>query len=1092
MMKHFTASFIAASLTFSVLAYPAISSGPVELNVWNKNMAAAKAYALAQNRPVMVAVVDSETCSYCKKWDTSILALPAWPAFLAQNPMVLIWVDRATLSAAEWTANTAPYRTNGGISFPTIAMLNPNGSMADLFLARDALGKDPGFYTRVKNTTVRYPYNPPAPVPGVIGFEAATKSVSEGDATCWVKVVRTGGSSDAQAFSYETSDGTASAGVDYTHAAGTLTWAAGDASDKYIGVPLINDGQWKAPTNRTFTVTLSKTSGTAGTGTLINTVTIQEVSPLTQGVVGFASADGGTVREGQAYTGSVARTAGTVGVTTGKLYVAAAYQLDEDEFVWTNGEAGPKTFVVSVPAATPAYDPHTFDVTVEVTGSAAAGITNTTVTVRDDLVSQTFAEYLAAQAGNPAYAPLTQAQGVWFYNAVEGALRGEPLDNGESAELSWTAPGSGRLTFSARRNSPVGTAPLLVGTPPPASGTFVVVVGGDTSSVGSSYATYSVLVNAGDKVSWIAQTQVNGFFGMIKDLVWEPLNPVAGTGYSPTSGRKLQVDDVRADNSLVDLVWQVTGANPADTLYRIFAGDTAGSMTLAYTGTSSTGGVNAVAEGIVDTAAAQGWVYWRVDTVLTGATARTALQTGPVFNFAVIDLPLFVAPTPGAGSMVNAFLDAGAAIQVRAESATAVSYSASGLPFGMSINAGNGLISGEPQRAGNYPVVITARNSEGPVTVSFIIRVQPLPSQSAVGTFNGFFYQGTERTVRGTLSMSATAQGALTVKALLNGSSYTMRGGWLTGAPDGTFTAQFQHRIAGVCNIQVDAAGIMTGTFNGASLLGRLLNLTRTADFIGYYTSLLEVAECQPYSPAVSNVPQGLGYLTFSVNGRSSVKYSCVLSDGTRVSGSSILAVYSGAELAAMGYTGVVAGRSYACFPVYKVLYSRRGVVAGQVWLDGMNASAPVDNRVSITGSEWIYPGRNAALTASGFAASFDDGAFVEIGAYYGVMQNLAQVFNGRFFTVPQGSTVLQSVGLSVGLPSGNELGASMRASVSTGVFSGSFRLVPQVVGGRATTTSYSGAFVPALEAGGGYYLESDPTVPGYNLKRSRMVRIGF
>jgi len=1087
-MKHLSATVLAASLTFSVFAYPSISSGPVELNVWNKNMAAAKAFALANNRPAMVAVVDTETCSYCTKWNTNILMLPAWPAFLAQNPMVLIWVDRATLTSAEWSANTAPYRTNGGISFPTIAILHPNGGIADKFLARDSLGKDPGFYNRVKNTTNLYPYNPPSPVPGVIGFEgAAFRTVSEGAGVCRLKVVRTGGSSGAQTFSYATSAGTAQASVHYTHRAGTLTWAAGDAGDRIIDVPLINDGQWKSPTSRTFTIALAKTSGTAGTGTLTCTVTIQEVSPLTRGMVGFVFA-GGTVREGQAYTGSVARTAGTVGATTGTLSVAAGYVLDVSEFVWTDGQDGPKTFVVSVPAATPAYDPYTFNVALAVTGSAVAGLTNTTVAVRDDWVSQTLAEYAASQVGNPAYARLAQTRGVWFYNATEGALRGEPLTNGASAELSWTAPGPGRLTFTARDSS-ASLAPPLVG-PPPVFGTFNVVVGSDTSAIGSAYATYSVLVNAGNKVSWIAQSQADGFYGMLKDLVWEPLNPVSGTGYSPASGRKFQIDHIRADNRLVDLVWRVAGVNPADTLYKLYAGGAPGSMRLVHTGTSAVGGVNAVAAGVVNTVAAQGAVYWRVDTALTGATARTAYQIGPVFNFAVIDLPLYVAPTPGGGAVVNAFLDAGAFIQIRAESATAVTYSATGLPSGMSINAGSGLISGEPQSAGNYPVVITARNSEGPVTVAFTIRVQQLPGQSAVGTFNGFFYQGAERVVRGTLKMSATAGGGLTVKAFLNGFNYSMRGGWTTGTPDGTFTAKLENRLAGECNIQVDAAGIMTGNFNGASLLGRRLNPTRTAEFIGYYTTLLEVAECQPNSPSINNVPQGDGYLTFSVNVRGSVKYSGALADGTKISGASELAVYSGAELAAMGYTGVAAGRSYACFPVYKTLYSRRGAVAGQVWIDGMYAAVPGDNRVSITGSSWIYPGRNAALTADGFAASFDDVAFTQIGAYYGVLQNLAPTYGGATFTVAQGSAVLQAVGLSVALPSGNALGARMTARNSTGLFSGSFRLVPQVAGGRAVTTRYAGAFVPALGTGGGYYLEADPSAAGYRLKRSRSVLI--
>lgn len=1086
MMRRAFTSLLAFGLVLSAAAYPAVSSGPVVLNQWNKNLTAALAKARELNRPAMVAVVDSSSCSYCKKWDAAILSMPEWPAFLAANPMVLIWVDRATLSTSEWVANTAAYRSppnTGGISFPTVGIHHPNGAMGDKFLARDALGKNPGFYTRVGNTTRLYPYNPPAPTPGTIGFSAGTATRREDAGSVSIAVVRTGGSSDAQTFSYAISDGTAVAGVNYTATmSGNLMWGAGDANPKYIAVTLINDGQWTAPSNRTFTVTLAKTSGTAATGLLSTTVTITEVTPLTQGVVGFASATA-AVSEGQAYTGSVARTAGTVGATTGTLsIVEAGYTLDVGPVVWTNGEAGPKAFVVSGIAQTPGYDPRAIHVTVEVTGSAQPGLTNLTVSVRDSLVTQTFEEYLAAHTGDAAYAPLTQAQGVWFYNGGDGALRSEPLGGGATAALSWTAPGAGRLTFKARYDAPTTVAPV--------SYEFQFTAGGETNDIGPVEATYSVLVNAGEVVRWIAESDLTGFYGLVKDLVWEPLSPVSGAGYSPSNAQKFQVDAVRADAGLVDLLWQGPGTNPADTQYRIYAGPSAGALALVDTVASPTGGVNAVDLGIVTTAEAQGWVYWRVDTVLTGATARVVSRTGPVWNFAVIDLPEFVAPTPSAGATVNAFLDAGAWIQIRAESATTVTYSAAGLPAGLSINAGSGLITGEPLLAGSYPVAVTARNSEGPVTVVFIIRVQALPSQSAVGIFNGFFHQGAERAVRGTLDLTTTSGGGLTARAVMNGITYTLRGVWMTGTPDGTFMAQLQHRVAGALTIQVDARGIMTGSFNGSSLLGRRLELARSAEFIGYYTSVLDVQEATPYSPSINNIPQGSGYVTFTVNGRSAVKYSGMLADGTTISGSSELAVYTGAELASLGYTGVVAGRTYACFPVYKALYMRRGLVAGQVWIDGSNVAVPADNRVFITGSSWIYPGRSPALTGDGFAASFDDVAFTEIGAYYMRPTNLALSFAGGQFQVAPGAVAVMASGTSIALPAGNALRASLRASSSTGLFSGTFYLPSPVVGRSASRVTYKGALVPLLSQGGGYYLESDGTAIGYGLKRSRAVVI--
>src|SRR5262249_51841170 len=80
----------------------------------------------------------------------------------------------------------------------------------------------------------------PAPQPGTLQFSSSGYSVNENQGTATVAVTRTGGSDGAVSVNYATSNGTATAGSDYTAAAGTLTFAAGETS-KTFTVPIIND-----------------------------------------------------------------------------------------------------------------------------------------------------------------------------------------------------------------------------------------------------------------------------------------------------------------------------------------------------------------------------------------------------------------------------------------------------------------------------------------------------------------------------------------------------------------------------------------------------------------------------------------------------------------------------------------------------------------------------------------------------------------------------------------------------------------------------------------------------------------------------------
>ena len=99
---------------------------------------------------------------------------------------------------------------------------------------------------------------------GTIQFSSATYSVNENGGSVLITVTRAGGSSGAVGVSYATSNGTATAGSDYTSTSGTLSWASGDASNKTFSVPILDDSAYEG--SETVNLTLSSPTGGATLG----------------------------------------------------------------------------------------------------------------------------------------------------------------------------------------------------------------------------------------------------------------------------------------------------------------------------------------------------------------------------------------------------------------------------------------------------------------------------------------------------------------------------------------------------------------------------------------------------------------------------------------------------------------------------------------------------------------------------------------------------------------------------------------------------------------------------------------------------------
>jgi len=94
-------------------------------------------------------------------------------------------------------------------------------------------------------TPTPFPGTPtPTPTPGgtdAVQFSSTGFSVNEGVVNAVITVTRTGAGSAAASVNYATSNGTATAGQDYTAVSGTLAWNAGDLSAKTFNVPISED-----------------------------------------------------------------------------------------------------------------------------------------------------------------------------------------------------------------------------------------------------------------------------------------------------------------------------------------------------------------------------------------------------------------------------------------------------------------------------------------------------------------------------------------------------------------------------------------------------------------------------------------------------------------------------------------------------------------------------------------------------------------------------------------------------------------------------------------------------------------------------------
>ncbi len=274
-------------------------------------------------------------------------------------------------------------------------------------------------------------------------------------------------------------------------------------------------------------------------------------------------------------------------------------------------------------------------------------------------------------------------------------------------------------------------------------------------------------------------------------------------------------------------------------------------------------------------------------------------------------------------------------------------FSILGLPRGVTYSSVTGVISGRPSVSGSFNVTIKSTNSAGtsaPVVVPFVVNALPA---GAIGSFTGLVDRnaGANGGLGSRLDLTTTALGAFTARVTTGAAVKSATGYLLDTAP------QLRASIGGhVLNLTFDAgANLVGGTYDAAVVTGwrQTWNaITHPAtQRVGYYSAGITLADAG--NIGVEGIPQGDGYVTFTMTGSGTFTLAGRTADGQSISSS--------------GFVGPIGEML-----MYRPLYSNRGSLTGTMRLDVDPGLQYTENIVS--GSlTWLKPKNTSRAYAAGF-----------------------------------------------------------------------------------------------------------------------------
>jgi hypothetical protein len=391
------------SLLFSAMAFPASRHhlhGTIALS--------ASTYAVAQAAgTVTITVARSAGTSgaVTVNYSTANGSAAAGTNYTAASG-TLAWAagDAANKTFAVPINTTSPFT---GIKTFSIALSSPSG--------RATLGSPSTAQVSITASAVASS--------GTLSLGAASYSVAAANGALPISVNRTGGSGGAVTVAYATTNGTAVAGLDYTAATGTLSWASGDSAAKTVNVPISTT----VSQSKSFNLAIASATGGAQLGAPASAaITIVPTAAANHGALGLTGAAYGVNQATGTAQITVARSGGSSGAVSvayatanGTAIAGTNYTAASGTLAWAAGDAANKTFAVPISTA-PFSGTKAFTVTLSAAaGGATVGPTSTaTVTIAGaGTVSPSSAQIVINAMSDVA--PITANQlgtnmGAWF------------------------------------------------------------------------------------------------------------------------------------------------------------------------------------------------------------------------------------------------------------------------------------------------------------------------------------------------------------------------------------------------------------------------------------------------------------------------------------------------------------------------------------------------------------------------------------------------------------------------------------------------------------------------------------------------------
>ena len=351
----------------------------------------------------------------------------------------------------------------------------------------------------------------------------------------------------------------------------------------------------------------------------------------------------------------------------------------------------------------------------------------------------------------------------------------------------------------------------------------------------------------------------------------------------------------------------------------------------------------------------------RTGTLKIGGKTHIVTQRG------VLVAPVLTTPTPIPNAAISASYDL-----IIPTLNGPVTYTTTGMPKGLVLSNVTGHITGYPTEAKTSTVTVKAKNVWGDSnTISFEITVLAFPPALA-GSYSATIADSETLTDKfgGLMTMTVTNTGGVTGMLKLGTGSHPFTGRLntainpLTPDPDHAVLKTSVKRAGKpAVDLTVNMNSISTDliegdvTLPGAMPISAMLagskhvwqTSTRPADqFKGYFTAALEPTDTS------ASIPQGDGFLTFSVSAAGAVSWSGQLADGT------VIATQS-ATLWANGE-----------FPLFALLYSNKG---------------SLNQRLSIASGTKIVSGsphwHKKPQIVRVYAGGFDPTTLMAVGAEY-------------------------------------------------------------------------------------------------------------